>query len=76
MVIRSATHLRLSLWPIAVQQFLPALLNSQLQFVDVRLQLLRRVHVELHQALMKLIQQAIVQQLLHTRGLSVTVQHL
>lgn len=65
-LIMSNTHVRLSLCSVAVQQFLPALLYSQLQFVDVRLQLLGWVHVELHQSLMKLIQQAVLQQLLHT----------
>lgn len=71
----SSTHLRLSLCYVTVQQLLSALLHSQLQFVDVRLQLLSRVHIELHQALMKLIQQAIFQQLLYAQESRVTVQH-
>ncbi|TNN60320.1 hypothetical protein EYF80_029485 [Liparis tanakae] len=59
-----------------MQQLLAALLHRQLQFVDVRLQLLGRVHVELHQLLMKLIQQAVLQQFLHTNKPVISLQLL
>ena len=58
-----------------MQQLLSALLHGQLQLVDVRLQLLSWVHVQLHQALVKIIQQAVLQQLLDTYNSVITVQN-
>lgn len=65
-------YLYLSLGCVAVQQFLSALLHGQLQLGDVRLQLLRGVHVELHQAPVELVQQAVLQQLLRYFECSIT----
>lgn len=67
-------YLRLSLCSITLQQFLPALFYSHLQLADVGLQLLSRVHVELHQVLVKMVHQAVFKQLLQTQTLQSNIK--